>query len=190
LSAEEITSAVDDNLRNLRVDALDVVKPARHVARLVPTEGSIEAPLSALVKQQRAGKVRHIGLSNVTAKQVEEGRSMTEIVCVQNLYNLAHRGDDPLADGLAAAGIAYVPFFPLGGFSPLQSTTLSDCREGSPADADASRTRVAPSASDEQSSDSRHVERRSISREYRGCGARAAHRRREGAGADLDEPRR
>jgi aryl-alcohol dehydrogenase-like predicted oxidoreductase len=89
-----------------------------------PAEGSIEAPLSALVKLQREGKVRHIGLSNVTAKQVEEGRAMAKIVCVQNHYNLAHRSDDALLDHLAAAGIAYVPFFPLGGFSPLQSTTL------------------------------------------------------------------
>ena len=78
------------------------------------------------MKLQREGKVRHIGLSNVTAKQVEEGRAMTEIVCVQNLYNLAHRHDDALIDTLAEAGIAYVPFFPLGGFSPLQSSTLSD----------------------------------------------------------------
>ncbi|WP_437896577.1 aldo/keto reductase family oxidoreductase [Sorangium sp. So ce124] len=125
-AAEDIMSAVHDNLRNLGVDALDVVNLRILFNAQGPAEGSIEAPLSALMKLQREGKVRHIGLSNVTAKQVEEGRAMTEIVCVQNLYNLAHRQDDALIDSLAAAGIAYVPFFPLGGFSPLQSSTLSD----------------------------------------------------------------
>jgi pyridoxine 4-dehydrogenase len=125
-SAEEITSAVEDNLRNLRVDALDVVNLRIMFDVGGPAEGSIAAPLSTLMKLQREGKVRHIGLSNVTGKQVAEGRSMTQIACVQNLYNLAQRKDDPLVDSLAAAGIAYVPFFPLGGFSPLQSTTLSE----------------------------------------------------------------
>lgn len=95
-----------------------------------PAEGSIEEPLTALVELQREGKVRHIGLSNVTAKQVEEGRAIASIVCVQNHYNLAHRTDDALIDTLAAAGIAYVPFFPLGGFTPLQSTTLSGVAQG------------------------------------------------------------
>ncbi|MDC0679309.1 aldo/keto reductase family oxidoreductase [Sorangium atrum] len=123
---EDITSSVHDNLRNLGVEALDVVNLRILFDAQGAAEGSIEAPLSALMKLQREGKVRHIGLSNVTAKQVEEGRAMTEIVCVQNLYNLAHRQDDALIDSLAAAGIAYVPFFPLGGFSPLQSSTLSD----------------------------------------------------------------
>lgn len=125
-SAEDLTISVHDNLRNLGVDTLDVVNLRVMFNALGPAEGSIEAQLSSLVKLQREGKVRHIGLSNVTAKQVEEGRAMTEIVCVQNLYNLAHRQDDALIDSLAAAGIAYVPFFPLGGFSPLQSSTLSD----------------------------------------------------------------
>ncbi|WP_437296378.1 aldo/keto reductase family oxidoreductase [Sorangium sp. So ce426] len=125
-AAEDIASAVHDNLRNLGVDVLDVVNLRVLFDAQGPAEGSIEAPLSALMKLQREGKVRHIGLSNVTARQVEEGRAMTEIVCVQNLYNLAHRQDDALIDGLAAAGVAYVPFFPLGGFSPLQSSTLSD----------------------------------------------------------------
>jgi aryl-alcohol dehydrogenase-like predicted oxidoreductase len=125
-SAEEITSQVHDNLRNLGIDALEIVNLRIMLDPQRPVEGSIEAPLSTLVKLQREGKVRRIGLSNVTAKQVEQGRSMAEIVCVQNQYNLAHRSDDPLIDSLAAARIAYVPFFPLGGFSPLQSTTLSD----------------------------------------------------------------
>lgn len=124
-SAEDLTSAVHDNLRNLGVDTLDVVNLRIMFSAQGPVEGSIAAQLSVLVKLQREGKVRHIGLSNVTAKQVEEGRAMTEIVCVQNLYNLAHRQDDALIDRLAAAGIPYVPFFPLGGFSPLQSSTLS-----------------------------------------------------------------
>jgi aryl-alcohol dehydrogenase-like predicted oxidoreductase len=90
-----------------------------------PAEGSLEAPLSVLADLQRQGLVRHIGLSNVTATQIAEGRRICDIVCVQNLYNLAHRTDDALIDELAAQGIAYVPFFPLGGFTPLQSETLN-----------------------------------------------------------------
>ena len=90
-----------------------------------PAEGSIEAPLTALANLQRQGLVRHIGLSNVTHRQLEEGRTIADIVCVQNHYNLAHRDDDALIDQLAAEGIAYVPYFPLGGFTPLQSTALS-----------------------------------------------------------------
>jgi pyridoxine 4-dehydrogenase len=124
-SADDLATQVDDNLRNLGLDTLEVVNLRVMFDPMRPTEGSIAAPLSALVKLQLEGKLRHIGLSNVTSKQVEEGRSLAEIVCVQNHYNLAHRGDDALIDTLAAAGIAYVPFFPLGGFSPLQSTTLS-----------------------------------------------------------------
>lgn len=126
MSPDEIRSQVHDNLRNLGVEVLEIVNLRAMFDPLGPAEGSLEAPLAALIELRREGKVRHIGLSNVTAKQVEEGRAMTEIVCVQNLYNLAHRTDDALIDSLAAAHIAYVPFFPLGGFSPLQSTTLSD----------------------------------------------------------------
>jgi len=125
-SPEDITSAVHDNLRNLGVEVLDVVNLRVMFDPQGPVEGSIEAQLSVLIKLQREGKLRHIGLSNVTPKQVEEGRAMTDIVCVQNQYNLAHRQDDALIDDLAAASIAYVPFFPLGGFSPLQSSTLSE----------------------------------------------------------------
>ena len=124
-SAEDLKSAVHDNLRNLRVEALDVVN-LRSMFGLQPTEGSIEAPLAVLAELQRQGLVRHIGLSNVTAKQVEEGRALANIVGVQNHYNLVHRDDEALIDELASAGIAYVPFFPLGGFSPLQSTALSE----------------------------------------------------------------
>ena len=124
-SAEALTTQVHENLKNLGVDSLEVVNLRVMFDPQKPTEGSLEAPLAALLKLQQEGKVRHIGLSNVTAKQVAEGRAMAPIVCVQNLYNLAHRSDDPLVDSLAAAHIAYVPFFPLGGFSPLQSATLS-----------------------------------------------------------------
>ena len=125
-SAEELTSAVHDNLRNLGREWLDVVNLRAMFSRHGTAEGSIEAPLSALAKLQQEGLVRHIGLSNVTPKQVAEGRTIAEIVCVQNLYNLAHREDDALVGELAASGIAYVPYFPLGGFTPLQSTALSD----------------------------------------------------------------
>ena len=125
MSPGALRRQVEDNLRNLGVETLEVVN-LRAMFGMGPTEGSIEAPLRALVELQREGKVRHIGLSNVTAKQVDEGRAIAPIACVQNHYNIAHRGDDALIDSLAAAGIAYVPFFPLGGFSPLQSTTLSD----------------------------------------------------------------
>jgi pyridoxine 4-dehydrogenase len=125
-SREELTAAVHDNLRNLGVDALDVVNLRSMFSSHGPAEGSIEAPLTVLADLQRQGLVRHIGLSNVTAAQIAEGRRICEIVCVQNLYNLAHRDDDALIDELAKAGTAYVPFFPLGGFTPLQSTILSD----------------------------------------------------------------
>lgn len=125
-SAEDLTSAVHENLRNLDLDALDVVNLRIMFDVHGPAEGSIEAPLSALAKLQREGLIRHIGLSNVTRKQIDEGRAIADIVCVQNHYNLAHRDDDALIDQLAAEGIAYVPYFPLGGFTPLQSTALSD----------------------------------------------------------------
>ena len=125
-SPEDLTQAVHDNLRNLGLDALDVVNLRLMFDRHGPAEGSIEAPLTVLAELRRQGLVRHIGLSNATPAQIEEGRRICEIVCVQNQYNLAHRGDDPLIDDLARDGIAYVPFFPLGGFNPLQSAALSD----------------------------------------------------------------
>lgn len=124
-SAAELAQAVEDNRANLGLDVLEVVN-LRIMFGMGPTEGSIEAPLTALAELQSRGLVRHIGLSNVTPAQVAEGRELASIVCVQNQYNLAHRDDDALIDELADAGIAYVPFFPLGGFSPLQSSTLSD----------------------------------------------------------------
>jgi len=125
-SREELTRAVHDNLRNLGLDVLEVVNLRAMFDIHEPAEGSIEEPLTVLAELQQKGFIRHIGLSNVTPKQVEEGRRIAPIVCVQNLYNIANRRDDGLIDSLAAQGIAYVPFFPLGGFTPLQSSTLSD----------------------------------------------------------------
>jgi pyridoxine 4-dehydrogenase len=124
-SALELNSAVHDNLRNLGMEALDVVNlraPGAHG----PQEGPIEEPLAALVKLKEQGLIRHLGLSNVTARQCAQAQSMTEIVCVQNQYNLAHRSDDAFVDDLATKGIAFVPYFPLGGFMPLQSSALED----------------------------------------------------------------
>ncbi|WP_284947291.1 aldo/keto reductase family oxidoreductase [Acidisoma cladoniae] len=130
MSKEELTQAVHDNLRNLGLDVLEIVNLRSMLNPHHPVEGSLEAPLTVLADLQRQGLVRHIGLSNVTATQVADGRRICDIVCVQNLYNLAHRDDDALIDELAAAGTAYVPFFPLGGFTPLQSTALSDVARG------------------------------------------------------------
>jgi aryl-alcohol dehydrogenase-like predicted oxidoreductase len=126
MSPDDLKSAVEDNLRNLRLDVLEVVNLRIMGAVHGPAEGPIEAPLTVLADLQRQGLVRHIGLSNVTANQIEEGRRICDIVCVQNHYNIAHRDDDALMDDPATAGIAYVPYFPLGGFTPLQSTALSD----------------------------------------------------------------
>ena len=125
-SAAELTQAVHDNLRNLRLDVLEVVNLRAMLSVHGPVEGSLEAPLSTLADLQRQGLVRHIGLSNVTPTQVAAGRKICEIVCVQNQYNLAHRADDALIDDLARNNIAYTPFFPLGGFNPLQSSALTD----------------------------------------------------------------
>jgi pyridoxine 4-dehydrogenase len=123
LSRQELIDAVHDNLRNLELDALDVVN-LRVGGLMDPSEGSIEEPLTVLAELQRQGLIRHLGLSNVTRDQLAEAEAITEIVCVQNLYNLAHRHDDAFIDDLARRGIAYVPFFPLGGFTPLQSSAL------------------------------------------------------------------
>lgn len=126
-SAEDLAAGVQDNLRNLGLDALDIVnyRSMGAGAGHGPAEGSIAEQVTALAELQRKGLIRHIGLSNVTATQVAEARTITDVVCVQNEYNLAKRGDDALIDDLAQQGIAYVPFFPLGGFNPLQSSTLS-----------------------------------------------------------------
>jgi aryl-alcohol dehydrogenase-like predicted oxidoreductase len=128
-SREELIQAVHDNLRNLGVDVLEVVNLRCMFGIHGPAEGSFEEPLTAVAELQRQGLVRHIGLSNVTAAQIAEGRRLCEIACVQNQYNLAHRDDDALIDDLARDGVAYVPFFPLGGFNPLQSSTLSGVAE-------------------------------------------------------------
>jgi aryl-alcohol dehydrogenase-like predicted oxidoreductase len=125
-SGPDLVQAVHDNLKNLGLDALDVVNYRAMFATHGPAEGSIEGPLTVLAELQRQGLIRHIGLSNVTSTQVKEGQKLCKIVCIQNLYNLAHRADDRLVDEAASNNIAYVPFFPLGGFTPLQSSTLSD----------------------------------------------------------------
>lgn len=126
-SPQELKQAVHDNLRNLGLDVLDVVNMRVMMGDgHAPREGSIEDTFTVLAELQQQGLVKHIGLSNVTPTQVAEARNIAEIVCVQNEYNIAHRGDDALIDALAQDGIAYVPFFPLGGFSPLQSATLND----------------------------------------------------------------
>lgn len=125
-SPEALTSAVHDNLRNLGLDVLDVVNVRMMFDMAGPAEGDIEPLLAPILELRQKGLIRHVGLSNVTPAQVEQARRLTDIVCVQNMYNLAHRGDDALVDSLAQAGIAYVPFFPLGGFSPLQSSILTD----------------------------------------------------------------
>ena len=124
LSRQELIDAVHDNLRNLSLDKLDVVN-LRVGGVMGPTEGSLEEPMTVLAELQRQGLIRHIGLSNVTPKQLAESQRIAPIVCVQNLYNVAHRTDDGFIDELAKQGISYVPFFPLGGFTPLQSSVLN-----------------------------------------------------------------
>jgi pyridoxine 4-dehydrogenase len=123
LSPKELTDGVHDNLRNLGLETLDVVN-LRLGGVMGPSEGSIEEPFTVLADLKRQGLIRHLGLSNVTAEQLAEGQTIADVVCIQNLYNVAHRSDDGFIDDLARQGIAYVPFFPLGGFTPLQSSTL------------------------------------------------------------------
>jgi len=122
---QELIDAVHDNLRNLGLEALDIVN-LRVGGMMDPSEESIAEPLTVLAELKHKGLIRHLGLSNVTPMQLAEGQTITDIVCIQNLYNLAHRNDDGFIDDLAAKGIAYVPFFPLGGFNPLQSSTLNE----------------------------------------------------------------
>ncbi len=125
LSRQEIIDGIHDNLRNLALDVLDVVN-LRVGGLQGPVEGSIEAPLTVLAELKQQGIIRHLGLSNVNAAQLAEAQAITDIVCIQNLYNVVHRQDDAFIDSLAAQGIAYVPFFPLGGFTPLQSSALDE----------------------------------------------------------------
>ena len=126
ITPADLTSGLHDNLRNLGVDAMEVVNLRIMGSGHGPSEGSIEEPFTALAELQRKGLIKHLGLSNVTSAQVAQAQRIAKVVCVQNLYNIAHRGDDALIDELGRAGVAYVPFFPLGGFTPLQSSTLSD----------------------------------------------------------------
>lgn len=126
MEPEALKQAVEDNLRNLGLDVIEVVNLRSMLHPAKPKEGSLAPQLEALLELQTRGLIRHIGLSNVTATQIAEAQAMTPIVCVQNMYNLAHRQDDELVDQLAQQGIAYVPFFPLGGFSPLQSDRLNE----------------------------------------------------------------
>ena len=135
----ELVQAVHDNLRNLGVDVLDVVNFRVMLNEYSPAEGSIEEQFTALAELQRQGLIHHLGISHATATQVDEARGIADVVCVQNLYNLSHRTDDALIDHLAARGIAYVPYFPLGGFSRLQSAMLSEVA----ADLDATPMQVA-----------------------------------------------
>jgi pyridoxine 4-dehydrogenase len=125
LSRQELIDGAHDNLRNLGLDALDVVN-LRVGGIMGPSEGSIEEPFTALAELKRQGLIRHLGLSNVSPRQLAEAQTIEDVVCIQNLYNVANRGDDGFIDDLAKQGIAYVPFFPLGGFSPLQSSVLDD----------------------------------------------------------------
>jgi len=126
ITAAELTAGVHDNLRNLGLEALEIVNYRTMGSGHGPQEGSIAEQIAVLADLQRQGLIRHIGLSNVTAAQVAEAQAMVEVVCVQNLYNLACRADDALIDDLARQGIPYVPFFPLGGFTPLQSSILTE----------------------------------------------------------------
>jgi aryl-alcohol dehydrogenase-like predicted oxidoreductase len=128
LSRQDLIDGVHDNLRNLGLDALDVVN-LRVGGMLSPSEGSIEEPLTALAELKSQGLIRHLGLSNVTPAQLAEAQKISEIVCIQNMYNVANRADDGFIDDLAKQGIAYVPFFPLGGFTPLQSSILDTTAE-------------------------------------------------------------
>jgi pyridoxine 4-dehydrogenase len=164
ISPEDLTAGVHDNLRNLGLDALDIVNYRAMGAIHGPAEGSIAEQVTVLADLQRKGLIRHIGLSNVTAAQVAEAQAITDIVCVQNNYNLAHRHDDALIDDLARQGIAYVPFFPLGGFTPLQSSTLSDVA-ATRGHADAGRAGVAAAPLAQHPADPRHIVARPPPRE-------------------------
>ncbi|CAA0333371.1 aldo/keto reductase family oxidoreductase [Klebsiella oxytoca] len=126
MSPAELTQAVEDNLRNLGLDVLEVVNLRSMLGTHGPVEGSLEGPLTTLLELKERGLIRHIGLSNVTARQVSDAQKMTPVACVQNQYNVANRQDDPLIDELAAQNIAWVPFFPLGGFTPLQARELNE----------------------------------------------------------------
>jgi pyridoxine 4-dehydrogenase len=160
LSRQELISAVHDNLRNLGRDRLDVVN-LRVGGIMGPSEGSIEEPLTVLAELKRQGLIRHLGMSNISPEQLAEAQKITEIICVQNFYNVAHRSDDGFIDDLAGQGIAYVPFFPLGGFTPLQSSARRSSITAR--DANADRACVASSALAQHPTDPGHIFRRTSS---------------------------
>ena len=184
MSPDDLKSAVHDNLRNLGLDAMEVVNLRIMGAVHGPAEGPIEAPLTVLADLQRQGLVRHIGLSNVTSDQIKQGRRICDIVCVQNMYNVAHREDDSLIDDLARAGIAYVPFFPLGGFTPLQSTALNDVAARLGATPDAGRARLAPQAGAQHPAHPRHLVARALTRKPGRGEPHVARRHADRAGQD------
>ncbi|TWI30006.1 aldo/keto reductase family protein [Mesorhizobium tianshanense] len=159
-SPEELTQAVHDNLSNLGLDVLDVVNLRIIFDVHEPAEGSIEEQVATLAAIQQKGLVRHIGLSNATSTQIREARRIAEIVCVQNQYNLAHRSDDALIDKLARDGIAYVPFFPLGGFNPLQVVYPIRRRSAPRRHANAGRAGLAAPPCAQHPFDPRHLVRR------------------------------
>jgi aryl-alcohol dehydrogenase-like predicted oxidoreductase len=154
ISRQELIAAVHDNLRNLRLDAIDVVNFRMMGDGHGLSEASLAEPLTVLAELKQQGLIRHLGISNVTPKQVAEAQTITEIVCVQNLYNVAHRDDDALIDQLAQQGIAYVPYFPLGGFTPLQSSTLASVAESLGVSNHAGCDRMAASALSQHLADS------------------------------------
>ena len=169
LSPAELTRAVHDNLRNLGRRRAGRRQPAGHGRVHEPSEGSIEEPFTALAELQRQGLIRHLGLSNVTSAQVDEARGIAEVVCVQNHYNLVHRERRRArSTSWRRHGIAYVPFFPLGGFTPLQSAALSDVATQSGRHADAGGARLAAAPRAQHSADSRHLVARPPAREPRG----------------------
>ena len=163
ISPQELTDAVHDNLRNLGLDALDIVNYRVMGSGHGTEEGSIGEQVTVLADLRRKGLIRHIGLSNVTAAQVAEAQAITDVVCVQNFYNLAYRHDDAMIDDLAQRGIAYVPFFPLGGFAPLQSSALSSVAGRPRGHADAGGAGMAASTLAQHSAYSRHVLHRASS---------------------------
>jgi pyridoxine 4-dehydrogenase len=171
-SPDELIRAVHDNLRNLDVDVLDVVNLRNMFDDAARAGESIDAGLTVLAELQRQGLVRHIGLSNVTPAQIAAGRRICDIVCVQNRYNLSDRTDDGLIDSLAEDRIAYVPFFPLGGFAPLQSSSPIRCRPAPQCHDGTSGARVAASPRAQHAADPRHVVAHTPPREHRGSGAR------------------
>ncbi len=173
-SREELTQAVHDNLRNLGLDVLDVVNLRSMLNPHHPVEGSLEAPLTVLADLQRQGLVRHIGLSNVTATQVAEGRRICEIVCVQNYYNVAHRDDDSMIDDLARGDIAYVPFFPLGGFQPAAVFDAVRCSAAPRRYAHAGCARLAAASLAQHPADPRHLVGHPFAGESGRGGVRAA----------------